>query len=87
MECIFVTISDDSVACVGSTIEASANIEVLCKNIDQLAFTLITPLGAKDDGESGVRATLAALSSLNQGFLETHFCQILLYLIQNFAPT
>ena len=79
MECVFVTIGDDRVACVGSTIEASANIVVLCEDVNQLAFALITPLGAKDDGESGVSATLAALSSLNQGFLETHFCQILLY--------
>ncbi len=52
VECILDTIGDDGVASVGSTIEASANVIVLGKDVDQFAFTFVTPLGAEDDSES-----------------------------------
>lgn len=52
MECILDTFGDDSVTSVGSTIETSANVIVLGKDVDQFAFTFVTPLGAENDSES-----------------------------------
>jgi len=51
MECIFVSISDDSVTSIGTTIESGTHVVFLGKNIDKLTFAFITPLRSKDDSK------------------------------------
>ena len=74
MEGILVAVGDDGMAGVGTTIESSADIVVLGKDVDKLALTLVTPLGAKNDAEAGVEAVSAALTNFKKLLLETHDC-------------
>lgn len=54
------SISDHSVASVGTTIESCTDIVVLGENVDELALAFITPLGTKDDTEFRFEAGCAA---------------------------
>ena len=59
MECIFVTVSDDSVASVGTTVESGADIEVFSEDVDEFTFAFVAPLGAEDDCELGFETCVA----------------------------
>lgn len=52
MESIFMSISNNGVASVGTSVEASAQVEIFSQNVDKFAFAFITPLGAQNDTES-----------------------------------
>ena len=64
VEGVLDTIGDDSVASIGSTVEARTHIVVLRENVDKLALALVAPLRAKDDAEARVEAGGAPLTSL-----------------------
>ena len=44
-------LSNDSVTGISSTVEPSAHIEILGKDVDELSLTFVTPLRAEDDAE------------------------------------
>jgi hypothetical protein len=46
MESIFMTISDDCVTSISSTVETSAYVVVFGENIDKFTLAFIAPLGA-----------------------------------------
>ena len=49
MESVLDSISDDCVSSIGSTVEASANVVVLRKDIHKFALAFVAPLRSKDD--------------------------------------
>lgn len=54
MELVFVAFAIIyGVACVSTTLGASYNIVLLCKDVNELAFAFITPLGAENDADLG----------------------------------
>lgn len=57
VESVLHTIHDDRVPSVGTTVEASTHIEVLSKDIDELAFAFITPLSSQNDSETGLESS------------------------------
>jgi len=59
MEGILVTIGNDGVSGVSTTVKASADIVVGSEDVDKLALAFVTPLGAKDDGEFGLQSVCA----------------------------
>ena len=57
VEGVLVTVSNDGVASVSATIESSANVVVLGKDVDEFAFALVTPLGAENHAELGLESS------------------------------
>jgi len=51
MESVLVSIGNDGVTGVSATVETGAEVEVFCQDVDEFAFTFITPLTTEDDGE------------------------------------
>jgi hypothetical protein len=64
------TVSDHSVSRVGAAVEARANVKVLCENVHKLALAFITPLGAEDDSEFGLKASDAPSVFLSERLRE-----------------
>lgn len=62
MESVLVAICDNSMTCVGSTIETCTNIVVFRENVDKFSFSFVAPLRAEDDGELRLLACDASLS-------------------------
>lgn len=46
---------DDSMPCIVAASTSRANIGLSAKDVDELAFALVTPLGAQDDSHYIVR--------------------------------
>jgi hypothetical protein len=62
MEGIFISISDHSVTCIGSSVESSADIIFLGQDVHKFSFAFIAPLGSEDHTESGTEALCAGLA-------------------------
>lgn len=58
MEVVTDTVDDDSVPSIVSSSAASANLDILTKDIDEFSLALVTPLTSKHDG-SHVRASVS----------------------------
>ena len=52
MEGVLVAVGDDCVAGVSTAVESRTDVIVLGQDVNQLAFALVAPLGAQDDGET-----------------------------------
>jgi hypothetical protein len=50
---IFLSVLDNSMPSIGSTIEASTNIVFIGENVDQFTLALVTPLSSQDNCEFG----------------------------------
>jgi hypothetical protein len=50
MEFELTMIINDGMACIPTSLEANADIGLVAQMIDDFSFTLITPLGANNDG-------------------------------------
>ena len=72
MESVLVTVCNYGVAGICSTIEAGANVVVLWEDVDEFAFALIAPLGAKYDCEFRFLASDAGLCVFADSCWEPH---------------
>jgi len=61
MEGIFDSISDNSVACIGTTIEPSREVIPVGEDWNEFPFSLVSPLRAQDNCKFGVETVEAAL--------------------------
>ena len=52
MEGVLVAVGDDGVTGVGTAVESRTDVIVLRQDVNQLAFALVSPLGAQDHGET-----------------------------------
>lgn len=55
MECILDFINNDGVTSVRSSIETSADVIVLCKDVYKLPFSLVTPLRPENNSKLAVQ--------------------------------
>mmetsp|Transcript_104617 Transcript_104617/g.295958 ORF Transcript_104617/g.295958 Transcript_104617/m.295958 type:complete len:203 (-) Transcript_104617:3-611(-) len=59
VECVLVAADHQGVACVGTAVEAGAELDVLGEDVHELAFALVAPLGAQHHAELGAAAAPA----------------------------
>lgn len=51
MEGVLMAVSNDSVTSVCTTVESCANLVIFGKNVNELAFAFVAPLGAQNDSK------------------------------------